>query len=311
MEIKREIERFLDEWNDDKDYIAAHTSGSTGTPKEIRLLKEDMRRSAQSTIRFFSLSSASRIGAALSHEYIAGKMMVVRSIEASCALEIIKPEMSPEIEVEMDLLAIVPAQIEGVIPQKNKVKNLLVGGAPLTADQRKILVESGIKGWESYGMTETCSHVAIRQITRDEGEPFIAMPSISFSKDERGCLVIHSDAFSWKVLRTNDCVDLIDRMSFRWLGRYDNVINSGGIKIFPEQLEKEYAPAIPGRRFFVTSLPDKTWGQAIVLVVEGEEIQGLKEALSSLVANRKHLPKKILYKTKLDETPNGKIIRSY
>lgn len=314
MDVRNKIEEFRREWASDSDFIVAHTSGSTGVPKQICLLKDDMIASARATVRFFRLNAGSRIAAALSPDYIAGKMMIVRSMVCGCELVEIGVERSPDLSgaLPLDLFAVVPAQIDGLISRPamlSTVRNVLIGGAPMTKDQRSKVVASGMTAWESYGMTETCSHVALRPVVEDESVPFVAMPGISFGTDSRGCLRIFSESFSWRELVTNDCVELIDSSHFRWEGRYDNVIISGGLKLHPEVLEKEYAPAIGNREFYVCGRPDPKWGTVAVLVVEGPVMQGLDVEIAAVVTDRRHLPKDIIFKENLKRTANGKIIR--
>ncbi len=295
MDIAEGISAFDAEWASDSPFVAAHTSGSTGTPKEIRLPKADMRLSARATLSFFGISADGRIGAALSPEYIAGKMMIVRARESGCSLVMLPAERRPDLHgvVPLDLLAIVPAQIDGVLAQLREIKEA-----------------SGIRAWESYGMTETCSHVALRRIVADENSPFEGMPGITFELDSRGCLCVVAPAFSWGRLVTNDCAELVDSRHFRWKGRYDNVIVSGGIKLHPEALEREYAPALAGMEYYVCGRQDEEWGTAAVLVVEGPEVKDLDKRIASVVANRRHLPKAIIFKERFARTSNGKLIRT-
>lgn len=313
--IQDRIDAFLREWRSEGEYIVAHTSGSTGKPKEIRLPKRDMRASARATVSFFGLGKTSRIAAALSPDFIAGKMMCVRAEVAGCSL--VATDVSRELKLDgalpLDLLAIVPAQIPSLVANataREAIANVLVGGAAMSREQRRALVESGIRAWESYGMTESCSHVALRRVSLDERLPFEAMPGISFETDERGCLCVVSEKFSWGKLVTNDCVTLLDARHFLFKGRADNAIVSGGLKLHPEELEKEYAPALAGREYYVCGRPDATWGSAVVLVVEGEEIPGLDTKIASVVGDRRRLPKAIVYKDSLPRTANGKLIRT-
>lgn len=309
-------EEFLYEFRNPSEFIEARTSGSTGKPKPIKLLKSDMRASARATVRFFALGPESRIGTALSADYIAGKMMAVRALEAGC--ELVELPVAREFDLEpflpLDFIAIVPAQIPALISHSpealRRIGNVLVGGAPMDDAQRAMLVASGLKAWESYGMTETCSHVAVRPVSSDCALPFEAMPGISFAVDSRGCLCIESENFSWRRIVTNDCVELLDGRHFLWRGRVDNVVISGGLKLHPEELEREYAPALEGVEYCVVGRPDSRWGSAVVLVVEGAERDGIMQALESVVRYRRHLPKKIEFRARIPRTPNGKIRRA-
>lgn len=300
---------FLLEWNNSEPYISAHTSGSTGEPKEIRLLKSDMISSARATNEFFKIDGNSVLALPLSFDYIAGKMMAVRSLIAGCRLIEMPVSNNIELSESPTLISIVPSQITSLLSNKIKPENVLVGGAPLTPEQESAIIKSGINAWLGYGMTETCSHVAIRRVGHDG--IFHAMPGISFSTDTRGCLVIHSERFSWKSLITNDVVELITPESFRWVGRYDNVVNSGGIKIHPEKLEAEYrkvAPSLPP--FFLTGEPHNTLGESLLMVIEGDmDNTEIIDMLSKAIPDRKLLPKRIVRVDALPRTANGKLNR--
>lgn len=300
------MSEFLAQWQSSSPYIEAQTSGSTGAPKPIRLLKSDMRASAEATNEFFNISSSSTLATPLSENYIAGKMMAVRASVASCRLLQLPNKSDFSLPEPVDLLAIVPAQIPAVLRQKDKIKNLLIGGAPLSAEQEMAVAESGIKAYLGYGMTETCSHVALRRV--GEGDIFTAMPGVEFSLKE-DCLQIHSGRYSWQTLTTRDLAQLIDLTHFRWLGRADNVIISGGIKIHPELLEAEimtFLPELPP--FFITSQPSERWGQEVVMVMENAP-QGVLEAIKTRLADPRRAPKRVFSVENLPRTANGKIKR--
>lgn len=308
-----ELDLFLREWDDESDYITAHTSGSTGCPKEIKLKKSDIIASAKSTCRYFDIKSDSLLVNPLSIGYIAGKMMVVRAMVSGARLINLEPALSPlnawKTGVCIDLLPVVPSQIPGLLKSSkhHKINNLIIGGASLQQSIEQELIERQINAFCTYGMTETCSHVALRRI----GEQlYHSMPGFDFETDERGCLVIKSDVFSFRQLITNDIVKLVDSRSFRWLGRADNVVNSGGIKIFPEQLEMKISSIFNGREFYFTSRESAAWGNELVLIVEGlNRIEGLPERLRELL-DRYEYPKEIIYKEHFDRTDSGKIKRN-
>ncbi|MDE7459389.1 MAG: AMP-binding protein [Muribaculaceae bacterium] len=302
---------FAEEWLSENDFIVAHTSGSTGKPKEIKLPKADMRVSALATNKRFHINSGSTIAAPLSVNYIAGKMMWVRAHEASCHL--LDMPVSNEVIVshDIDLLAVVPSQVESLLSQPeaaDRIKNMIIGGAPLSSNLRTKLIEKGFNAYMTYGMTETCSHVALSKISDTENH-FEAMPGISFDCDERGCLIINAPQYSFRRLVTNDIVKLIDTTSFTWVGRYDNVINSGGIKISPEQLENRIKEFID-LDFYVVGEPDEKWGQIAVMIFEGDKNRELEiiEILRSKLDHRL-CPKKAIAVKSLPKTSNGKIRR--
>lgn len=225
---------FLAEWNNNLPYVTAHTSGSTGKPKEIRLLKSDMIKSAEATCRFFGIDRWSTLLLPLSPDYIAGKMMIVRALVSDADLYIEKASSSPlkkDYGTSIDLLPIVPSQIGPILenPFLSRVKNLLIGGGTIPPDMEKAIVDRGVNAFASYGMTETCSHIALRNVASDNGI-FTTVPGIEIDTDTRGCLVLKRHPFSFGSLATNDIIELLDSCHFRWRGRYDNVINSGGVK---------------------------------------------------------------------------------
>lgn len=309
------VDDFINQWRDDSATISAHTSGSTGTPKHIELLKSDMQASALATNTFFGINEQSTIGMALSVDYIAGKMMVVRALLSGARLAALP--VSNEINLgdfdgTIDLLAIVPTQIPNFIRHPeyvHKVRNLLIGGAAPSADDCSALNKLGYTFYISYGMTETCSHVALAK-GDDCDRIFHAMPGISFATTDDSRLIINAPAFSFKELTTNDVVQLISPLSFIWRGRADGVINSGGLKLMPEELETLYAPALIGLRYYVSHTDDTKWGQAVALIVEGEiSTDEIAAKIAESVADHRRHPKSIFCIKCLPEAANGKIKR--
>lgn len=305
------IEDFINEWNSDSEYIVAHTSGSTGKPKEIRLPKADMRISARATNRRFAIGRHSVIAAPLSVDYIAGKMMVVRALEAGCRYVELPVGNDIDLPCHVDLLAVVPSQVGSLLDKPERLKyvgNLIVGGAPLSAEMKDRLTRSGVKAYATYGMTETYSHVALAPIV--EGEYlYTAMPGITFELDDRGCLVIIAPQYSFGKLVTNDLAELRSPTSFVWLGRHDNIINSGGIKISVEQLEQELAQYLDVP-YAVTRKKDSLWGEVPVIVIEGS-VADAEKCLTLLRTeiDHKRCPKAAIAVDRLPIRPNGKIDR--
>lgn len=316
-----EIRDFLVEWFNDRDYVLGHTSGSTGKPKEIRLNKEDMRASARLTNTFLGIGEESVLLLSLSTSYIAGKMMVVRALEAGADLWVGEVSSHPLRELSergerIDLAAMVPMQVEETlkVPEErirlNRVKHLLIGGAPVSPTLENGLRAINTHCYATYGMTETVSHVALKKLNGDV--VYFALGEVTFALDARGCLVIRAPHLQAGEFVTNDQVRLMDNRHFEWLGRWDHVINSGGIKFCPEVIERKIASAI-SCRFFVTSRPDKRLGERIALVLEGdvwEEEQSL-ELLRKLrqLLSPYEMPREILYLSRFFETSSGKIIR--
>ncbi len=307
------VRRFLDEWFDDSPYITAMTSGSTGVPKPIRLSKDDMLRSARATLQYLGIKDGSTFVMPLSAGYIAGKMMVVRALESSSRLYVEKPTNRPLASAShhgdaIGLVPIVPSQIEGLLssPAIGRIENVIVGGAPMSVVQERMLIDSGVRAFATYGMTETCSHVAMRPVGDEE---FEAMPGVEFTVDSDGCLVIHASGFSYGELHTNDVVSLADSCHFRWLGRRDNVINSGGIKIHPEEVERRIMKQMGDVTFYITSRESGKWGSEAVLVVDREIDSEVVMAEIERILPRTHLPKDIIVDPCPVYTSSGKLKR--
>lgn len=341
-------ERFISEWLDESvDEIEAHTSGSTGKPKAIRLSKKMMRESARRTNAYFNIDSGWLLGSCISPAYIGGKMMAVRALEASCRFFCEEPSNHPDILPARKatdrnvLISVVPSQMWHILElglseaEKRRIR-FLIGGSAIPADLRKRIVEGSIKAWESYGMTETSSHIALRPITSDE-TLFTPLPGIKLSKSPSGTLAIDLGNSENPII-TNDLVEFGSDGNFKILGRADNVIVTGGLKVIPELLEEkirkiisktELATNISG--LMVTSRPDSKWGEAIVLNLEitpglsGDDttlipeseilIKEVEDAIRdksndlSYSILRHEFPKEIRCVRALPRTPNGKLRR--
>lgn len=312
-ESYEDLTDFFTEWYSPNPYIVAHTSGSTGAPKEILLSKDDMRQSARATNTFFGIDAKSVIAMPLSVRYIAGKMVVVRAMEAGCAIFQMPVSNKLSIDSPIDLLPIVPSQIASLLEQPQNsslITNVLIGGAAPTNEQCRDMAAAGYRIWISYGMTETCSHVAISR-GDDATRTFRAMPGVRFTVTDDSRLIINRPSYNIKRLETNDIVELLTPTAFRWRGRADGVINSGGIKYIPEELEAEYSKALTGFEYYVTCCPDLLWGQAVVLVAESatDISQQLMDILRDSIADSRRLPKRIICVPLLPRTTTGKIRR--
>lgn len=317
----QEIKTFLQAWYNDLDHVIGHTSGSTGTPKEIRLLKQDMLASAHLTNQYFNIGPTSRLLLCLSPSYIAGKMMIVRAMLSGADLVCVPPSSSPlkEVKQDLDFAAFVPLQVETLLAgprttdQLSRVKQIIIGGAVVSPPLERQLQNLPTACYATYGMTETVSHVALRAINGREKSPYyFALGNVRFETDERDCLVIHAPHLQQNTFVTNDIVQLSDSTHFQWLGRLDNVINSGGIKLFPEKIEAKIAPFLTCR-FFITREDDSRLGQKAVLVMEGKPWNETERA-HLMQQLRQHLlsheiPKSIYFQEHFKETYSGKITR--
>lgn len=310
---------FILDWLSNADHLTVHTSGATGTPKAIVIKKEHMANSALATASFFGLQEGNTVLHCLPTDFIAGKMMLVRAMVLGLQVRCLAPTSSPldRVHEQYDFAAMVPLQLRNSLEKIGYIRSLIVGGAPVSEDLKKLVSQSSTKIFETYGMTETVSHIAVKQIhPLSDTEPknkdlFLALPNVNFKLDGRDCLVIVSPKVADSEIVTNDVVDLISPTAFRWLGRYDNVINSGGIKLIPEQIESILSHIIP-HRFFVAGVPDGVLGQKLILLVEGHaDISQLSAFMKSKTGLSKYqIPKSIYMLPKFVETETGKIQRA-
>ncbi|MBT8320864.1 MAG: AMP-binding protein [Eudoraea sp.] len=316
--FEQQMGDFLLDWLLDKDTILVTTSGSTGIPKRVFLKKEHMANSARASGEFLNLKEGDTSLLCLPAGYIAGKMMLVRAMVLGLEIDFEEPASDPlwRSLKSYDFVAMVPMQVQNSLSKLDRIGTLLVGGAPVSDSLRASLETTNCQVFESYGMTETCSHVALRQLNHlatteaDKGNPFKALPGISFSKDERGCLVIEAPDICQTEQVTNDLVELINEHEFQWLGRYDLIVNSGGVKLIPEQIEEKLKAAI-AEPFILTGIPDEKLGHALTLVLEAEEVPGnIEERLGSVTGLEKYEhPKRIVNLSHFPLTENGKIKR--
>lgn len=307
---------FAQAWKDPSDYIIAQTSGSTGVPKEIEIPKIEMINSAQRTIHFFGINQYSVLYSAISPNYIGGKMMYVRSIVAGCKFSFEEPSNRPLQKYsgpKISLISVVPSQMDYIIENPdicNKVEAFLIGGAPLSPSQRSRIIAAGVNAYESYGMTETASHIAIRKIS-EQPTNFIPLPGIEVCEKE-GCLNIK--ILGWREFQTNDIASIHKNGSFQIIGRKDNMIISGGIKINPEMVEAIISNhfSVP---FYIAGLPDDKWGQSVALIFAASEDSDDSNIVDNLIKISSSKlepyfrPKILIQVESLPLTPNGKIKR--
>lgn len=304
-EFEKSVGDFLLDWFDNKSYLDLSTSGTTGTPKLIRIEKQAMVNSAIATGNFFDLQPGDKALHCLPTKYIAGKMMFVRSFILGLDIDFVAPSSHPmrNNDTKYDFVAMVPLQAQNSLKELNNVKKMIVGGAKMNSKLEKALCKLKTKVYETYGMTETITHIAAKEIGEDA---FSVLPDITISRDDRNCLVIDAPKISDEAIITNDLVELVNENQFVFLGRMDNVINSGGIKLIPEKIEAKLSDKI-AERFFVTGKQDTVLGEKLVLVIEGEN-QLLPDSIFDSL-DKYEKPKEVFYVSKFSETENGKIKR--
>lgn len=311
----RALGKFMQEWLSPDPHITLQTSGSTGKPKQIVVLKSQMLSSAEMTADFFDFQAGQTALLCLPIQYIAAKMMVVRALYSKLNLILLEPEMDPlknfQYEKEIDFIPLIPAQAQNINPNL-KIRQILLGGAPVHKLLMQELMDKHYAVYHSYGMTETLSHIAIRRLNGPSASQcFRTLKGVNIKQDERDCLSIRVP-FLEEEIQTNDVVELLGTDSFYWKGRYDNIINSGGLKFFPELIEQKLEGIIK-YPYFIGSVNDKVLREKMVLCVELSEPENVeKEELKShltKVLTKHENPKEIIFFTQFERTSSGKIQR--
>lgn len=338
-DYERRVLQFAQEWLSGQETFTVHTSGSTGQPKAIPLTRAQMVTSADLTCRALGIEPGDRAFVCVSVEFIAGMMMLVRGFERGLHMTIVDPVSRPLAALpagsRFELTAMVPLQLhetlEGDAHERailNAMKGILIGGAPVSMALAQQLQQIEAPMYHTYGMTETVSHIALKRLNGPgRSDRFIPFDGVELGLDERGCLRIVSALTRGETLQTNDLAELDADGSFRWLGRLDNVINSGGVKVQTEKVETALEAWLltyqggthANRRFFVGPLPHERLGQAVVAVIEGRPFAdqnaaspGLEETIRQQlqpVLTPYEAPRNVYFVDQLLETPTGKIDR--
>ncbi len=324
------MKAFIDAWQSGQERFTLHTSGSTGTPKPIELTRSQMRASAHLTGQTLGLQPGDAALVCLNTRYIAGIMMLVRGLELGLPMTIVEPVSNPLALAETEgksfaFTALVPLQLQTILtetPEKKAVldgmKAILVGGAATSPALEALIQSITAPVYATYGMTETVSHIALRRLNGpDASDVFTALTGVDLGTDERGCLHITSAATNFERIQTNDVVDLIDPTHFRLLGRSDSVINSGGVKVQPEAIERLIQSTLAGAglspRLFIAGLTDDRLGQRVVLVLENCPLTDVQWTTSQQVVRDTlgaySVPKAWYTVDAFTETATGKIDR--
>ena len=321
---------FIDEWNNDSAYVEVKTSGSTGEPKRMLVEKRRMLNSARITCDFLGLKPGDTALLCMSTDYIAGKMMVVRSIERGLKLIEVPPCGHPLNNVQCSMVrsssaglqgkngqlafaAMVPMQVYNSlqVPEEKErlmaIRHLIIGGGAIDEAMEAELRTFPHAVWSTYGMTETLSHIALRRISGPEAsEWYMPFPTVKLSTTDEGCLVIDAPEVCAQTLTTNDIVELKSDGRFRIRGRKDNVICSGGIKIQIEEVEqilKKYM-RVP---YIISKRKDEKFGEIVVLLIEGDTAEA--QTICEQVLPKYHQPKVYLHVNQIPLTETGKPAR--
>lgn len=278
MPIQEDLRAFLSEWHERSPFLEVQTSGSTGTPKRIRVRKEQMLNSARLTCDYLGLKKGDRALLCMPLRYIAGKMMVVRSLYAGLDLEVREPSGHPLAgggDTPLRFAAMIPMQVYNTlrVPEERKrlerTDILIIGGGAIDAALEREIRKMPNRVYSTYGMTETLSHIALRRLNGPEASPYYhPFPSVTLSLSPDNTLVIDAPLVCDGRLVTNDVARLLPDGSFAILGRKDNIINSGGIKIQIEEVEERLRAGLGDESdFAVTAVPDEKFGEALTLLL--------------------------------------------
>ena len=330
---------FCHQWLNGAQEFVVRTSGSTGDPKPIVLRREQMIASAEATGRALGLQPGMSALVCLPVQFIAGQMMLVRGMVLGLNLIVVEPASDPfanlPVDASIDFTALVPLQLQtlldgppGTRARLNRMHAILVGGAPVSASLEERIRSLTAPVYHTYGMTETATHVALRRLNGPDASPdFHPLPGVQIDNDDRGCLRVKGPMTGDRWLQTNDLVELPQPRvpspqspppTFHWLGRWDNVINSGGVKVQVEKVEAVVeqvwqAMGLASRRFFVAGQPDEKLGQAVTLVIEGDPLDADSEsrmrAAAEHLLDRYEAPRQVVYLPRFAETASGKIDR--
>ena len=315
------LEEFLSEWENDSPYIEVKTSGSTGEPKRMLVEKRRMLNSARITCDFLGLHKDDTALLCMSLDYIAGKMMVVRSIERGLKLIVQEPNGHPMASSHcVDFAAMVPMQVYNSlqVPEERerlmRIKHLIIGGGAIDDVMAAELKTFPNAVWSTYGMTETLSHIALRRLSGPEASEFYTpFPSVRVSLSDESCLIIDAPEVCPELLITNDIAELKQRgqspcvcPDFRILGRKDNVICSGGLKLQAEEIERELKPflRVP---YLISKRPDEKFGEVVILLTEGSVDEAREVCLH--VLPKYHQPRAYIHLDHIPLTETGKPAR--
>ena len=318
--IHQKLYLFLKDWFSTNETISLQTSGSTGKPKEIVVRKSHMLQSAAMTCRFFNLNRNDKALLCLSTDYIAGKMMVVRAIYSGMNLYPVEVSGHPlssfnSAETSFDFAAMIPLQVYNSLSttiEKSRltmIKNIIIGGGSIDHDLEVALRDFPNSIYSTYGMTETLSHIGLRKINSDDASLYYKpLGGIDLKLSDNPTLIIHAPHISDHILTTNDIAEIKSDGSFKILGRIDNIINTGGIKVQIEEVEQQLLPYLRSN-FAVTSIPHPKLGEAIVLLVEPFSQQNnideiIKEAFNTIPLY--HQPKYFFTISEIPMTDSGK-----
>ncbi len=313
-----DLYRFLHEWFSPSETLTVHTSGSTGKPKALEVSKRRMMESARMTCEHLSLGETDTALLCMNLKYIGAMMMVVRSLVAGMELFLRPASGHPfsDVRERVTFVAMVPLQLYNTLQNDtersrlDRTEKVIIGGGAVDDALQQMTAGLHCAVYSTYGMTETLSHIALRPLNgTSAGECYTPFKGITLSQDEDGALIINAPALTLHPLHTNDIVRLHSDQSFSVVGRKDNVINSGGVKIHIEEVER-LLKGMLSTPFAVTSIPDPRLGEAVTLLLtECRDIQELHRQMETVLPPY-WCPKHIFVVGNIPMTENGKIDRA-
>ena len=314
QEFLQDLEAFLNEWRNEEPTVWVHTSGSTGTPKPMLVEKERMRTSARLTCKFLGLQEGDSALLCMPLQYIAGKMVVVRSEVANLKLIPIAPSGHPlaNLQETPTFAAMIPMQVYNSIQVKEekeklmKIKHLIIGGGSIDSSLAQTLKDFPNHVWSTYGMTETLSHIALRRLNGPEASDwYTPFEHVNIHLSNENTLIIHAPSICPEELITNDIAEINEEGKFRILGRKDNTINSGGIKIQIEQVEELLRTQL-NIPFQITASPDSKFGEIVVIIYNKVENENLIKEICKKTLPPYWIPKKYIAVEEIPMTGTGK-----
>lgn len=319
------VHQIIENWQNGQPQFTIHSSGSTGAPKNISLKRHQMIHSAHTTGKALNLPENSKALIALNVEMIAGLMMMVRTLELGWESTVIHPVADPLSDLPdhltFDFAALTPIQLNTMLQKHSKetislkFRKILLGGAPIDSYLLNQISELQTEVYQSYGMTETVSHVALRKVNgANLSSDYQLLDDIEAGIDERGCLFLIGTITDFQKIQTNDLVEFTGQRTFKWIGRADNIINSGGIKIQLDKIDNTLSLILNEMNvnspFFSWAVKDQLLGQKLVVVMQAENSENLYEQLKQRMLGRLtkyEIPKEIIFLDEFLKTPSGKI----
>ncbi len=313
--IDPEIYQLLEFWKSNKNEILVNTSGSTGKPKTIKISRQQLINSSKATLKHFKLKENTTFLSCLPVKYIGGKMMIIRGIIGKVNFILCKPSVSPikKLHKEIDFMATTPLQLDSLLKNItifSKIRLAIVGGGKVSERLIEQLQDIPYDCFETYGMTETVSHIAVRNLKKNnENNPFKCLENNSVTTNSNDQLVINSKYLKISSLTTNDIAKVTGNKYFTINGRVDNIINSGGFKVSSENIEELLYENFQNKSFFIDKIKCDKLGEKIILIAD-EKIK-LEELVISIrkIKDKKKRPKEIYFTNHFFYNENQKIDR--